>query len=101
MRGGADIETESLLWETLNEMNYSVLGIAVGDVAKIEDVKAAVSEARRASRNRDLVIGLGGPAVSAHFDLFDAVGADFAATSAMLAVDFANKLSKTSARQRG
>lgn len=63
-----------------------LLGLSVGSAASAAALAPTVAKARRASRNRRLIVAVGGPAYRADPGLIDTVGADFAAADGREAV---------------
>lgn len=90
--GGADVQSDETLFRRLQDREFDVLGLSVGSHNTVESLAETVAEARRRSRNRSVKIGLGGPAVLHDPELHNAVGADFAASDGMQAVNRAEEL---------
>ena len=69
-----------------------LLGLSVGSAASAADLAPTIARIRRASRNRRLIIAVGGPAYRANPEAMGAVGADFAAADGREAVVRAKEL---------
>lgn len=65
---------------------FDLVGLSVGCEHKLEPMAQAITSLRRASRNSDVLIMLGGPILSGHPEIAVAAGADFSATDARQAV---------------
>ena len=65
---------------------FDLIGLSVGGDHKLEALTQAVAALRRASRNAEALIMLGGPVVASNPEIAVAVGADFTAGDARLAV---------------
>lgn len=63
-----------------------LLGLSVGSVGAVAGLAPLVARLRRSSRNRRLIVAVGGPAYRADPDALSAVGADFAAADGREAV---------------
>jgi methylmalonyl-CoA mutase cobalamin-binding domain/chain len=71
---------------------FDVIGISVGVEEHLPLVTSTVRALRKASRNPDTIIMLGGPVIVAHPEYVGMVGADTMATDAANAVDMAQYL---------
>lgn len=65
---------------------FDVLGFSVGSDARLEPLKRVIEAARGASRNRDLIVMVGGPLFIENPELVALVGADATARDAKEAV---------------
>ncbi len=65
---------------------FDVLGFSVGSEARLEPLKRLIEAVRLASRNRDLIVMVGGPIFVEHPDWVALVGADATASDAKDAV---------------
>jgi len=90
--GGVDLKIGDGLWALLSQTSVDVLGLTVGSVIQIDPVQAAIEQAKRVSKNPDLVIAVGGYCAVSDPDLVQAMGADFIATDALDAIDTASSL---------
>jgi len=83
---------------------FAVLGISVGCASRLEGLASAIHALRRASRNRNLGVMVGGPVFIDHPELAAAVGADATAVDANYACLQAESLAAlmaTRAQRRG
>lgn len=71
---------------------FDVIGISVGVEEHLPLVTSTVRALRKASRNPDLIVMLGGPVMVAHPEYVGVVGADTMATDAANAVDVAERM---------
>jgi methanogenic corrinoid protein MtbC1 len=61
---------------------FDLIGLSVGSDQKLEALSSAIVSVRRASRNAETLIMVGGPIVAASPEIAVSMGADFAATDA-------------------
>jgi methanogenic corrinoid protein MtbC1 len=78
---GLPPSAEELL-DTVRDEAFDVIGFSVGCATKLERLKHDIGRVRRSSRNREVVILVGGPAFNGQPDLVRRVGADGYARSA-------------------
>jgi len=89
VKGGVDLEIGDALWALLARESIDVMGFTVGSIMQIAPVAAAIKQARRISRNRDLVVCVGGYCAISDIEAVKGLGADFIATDALDAIDTA------------
>lgn len=95
-RGGWDVwselpsDYEDIVGKARGEW-FDLIGLSVGGDHKLEALTQAIVALRRASRNADALIMLGGPIVVSNPEITVAVGADFTAGDARSAVARAEK----------
>jgi methanogenic corrinoid protein MtbC1 len=77
---------------TVREGWFDVVGISLGTVEHLPLATSTVRAVRRASRNPDVVVLLGGPALLRHPELVALAGADTTAADAAEAVEVAERL---------
>ena len=70
---------------------FDLVGLSVGGDHKLEALTQAVAALRRASRNADVLVMLGGPILASNPEIAVVVGADFTAGDARSAVTRAEK----------
>ncbi|WP_375412361.1 B12-binding domain-containing protein [uncultured Bradyrhizobium sp.] len=64
---------------------FDVIGFSVSSDRRLDELRKDIQDIRRASRNRNVGIMLGGPMVTAHPDLVAAMGADMMSADAAAA----------------
>jgi methanogenic corrinoid protein MtbC1 len=79
---------------------FDIVGFSVGNGERLDNLRAAIKAARRASRNLQVGIMVGGPVFSLNPDLVGQVGADVTAPDARTAVRLAEQTLTLLARQR-
>ncbi len=84
--GGAELEIGPRLFRELERERYGMLGLSVGVSVDIPELSALITKARRVSRNQNLGICIGGPALMTDRDRFQSLEVDFMATDALSAV---------------
>jgi MerR family transcriptional regulator, light-induced transcriptional regulator len=95
-RGGWDVWSElpsnyeDIVGKARGEW-FDLIGLSVGGDHKLEALTQAIAALRRASRNAEVLIMLGGPILVSNPEIAVAVGADFAAGDARHAVARAEK----------
>ena len=95
-RGGWDVwselpsDYEDIVDKARGEW-FDLIGLSVGGDHKLEALTQAIAALRRASRNAEALIMLGGPILSRNPEIAVAVGADFTAGDARHAVARAEK----------
>ena len=95
-RGGWDVwselpsDYEDIVDKARGEW-FDLIGLSVGVDHKLDALTHAISALRRASRNADVLIMLGGPILASNPEIAVAVGADFTAGDARCAVTKAEK----------
>jgi len=87
--GGVDLEIGDGLWSMLAERHVDVLGLSIGSEVQVPAAIEAITRARQVSRNRDIVIGIGGYCTIAAPEAVQNIGANFIASDALDAVDMA------------
>ncbi len=87
--GGVDLEIGDGLWSLLADNDIDVLGFTVGSAMHVPPVAEAIKQAKEVSRNRDLVIGIGGYCAIADPEAIKTLNADFVAIDALDAIDTA------------
>jgi MerR family transcriptional regulator, light-induced transcriptional regulator len=70
---------------------FDLIGLSVGGDHKLDALAQAIAVLRRASRNADALVMLGGPILASNPEIAIAVGADFTAADARTAVAQAEK----------
>ncbi len=88
---GVPESTLDLVARVRNEW-FAVVGFSVSNEAKLEALTLAIRAVRRASRNREVGIMVGGPVFLAHPELVAMVGADATAADGRQAVQQAQRL---------
>jgi methanogenic corrinoid protein MtbC1 len=78
---------------------FDIVGFSVGNGERLDNLRAAIKAARRASRNLQVGIMVGGPVFSLNPDLVGQVGADVTAPDARTAVRLAEQTLTLLARQ--
>jgi methanogenic corrinoid protein MtbC1 len=97
MRAGWDVASttgmhaENLL-EWVQSEWFDVLGFSKGSALRVDDLAAAVTQARRHSRNGAMVVMVGGPLFAMHPEYIALVGADGTARDAETAPGAAEML---------
>lgn len=95
-RGGWDVwselpsDYEDIVGKAHGEW-FDLIGLSVGGDHKLEALTQAIAALRRASRNAEALIMLGGPILASNPEIAVAVGADFTAGDARNAVAKAEK----------
>lgn len=84
---------EQLLSTVRNE-SFDMVGFSAGCELQIEPLKKAITSVREESRNREVIIMVGGPIFGLHPEYVDAVGADATASDGREAVTRASTLTK-------
>jgi methanogenic corrinoid protein MtbC1 len=84
--GGAELEIGPRLFRELERERYGMLGLSVGVSVDIPELSALITKARKVSRNGDLGVCIGGPALMTDRDRFQGLDVDFIATDALSAV---------------
>ena len=84
-------ETDQLVAAVADEPVH-LLGLSVGSTGAVASLAPAIARIRRASRNRRLIVAVGGPAYRSDPAALDAVGADFGAADGREAVVRAKEL---------
>ena len=69
-----------------------IVGFSISSISRLDDLAACIRSLRKASRNRDLGVLVGGPLFLRRPDLVTRVGADTMATDALNAVGQANRI---------
>lgn len=87
--GGVGLEIGDDLWRILAEQHVDVLGISIGSAVQVPPVMGAIAQARKVSRNRDLVIGIGGYCTIAAPKALEGLDMDFVTSDALHAIDMA------------
>ncbi|MES1162097.1 MAG: cobalamin-dependent protein, partial [Rhizobacter sp.] len=72
--------------------HFDVIGLTVGSECHVEAVASAILALRKASRNPQVVVMVGGPVVALRPDFVERVGADATAPDAAAAVALAERL---------
>ncbi len=85
--GGVDLEIGDNLWSLVSNNDIDVLGLTVGSVGQIPAVAEAIREIRKLSKNRKVVIAVGGYCGISDPEAMATLDADFIATDALQAID--------------
>lgn len=64
------------LLDTVRGNSFTLVGLSVGSEGRLDALTAAIRAVRRASRNRNVCVMVGGPVLAARPELASAVGAD-------------------------
>jgi MerR family transcriptional regulator, light-induced transcriptional regulator len=89
--GGLPV-TQRVLVNMVNTQPYAVVGFSLSNEALLGDLKVAISNVRRASADRDVLVIVGGIAFRDKTALAAEIGADAAFTDAAEVVAFADKV---------
>lgn len=89
---GERADTQRALTERVAGGSFAMVGLSIGGDDRLGELTTAIRAVRRASRNRDLGIMVGGPAFNARPELVLKVGADTTAADAEGAVRRAEEL---------
>jgi methanogenic corrinoid protein MtbC1 len=84
---GEPIRSAAELENTVRDTWFEVVGLSAGTLQLVEDLRLLVATVRKASRNRKVVVMVGGPLFALHPEYFAKVGADAFGTDAREAVD--------------
>jgi methanogenic corrinoid protein MtbC1 len=84
---GEPIRSAAELENTVRDTWFEVVGLSAGTLQLVEDLRRLVATVRKASRNRKVVVMVGGPLFALHPEYFAKVGADAFGTDAREAVD--------------
>jgi methanogenic corrinoid protein MtbC1 len=68
--------SEHELFDAVREYSFDLVGLSVGSNERVADLSSLIRDLRRQSRNRDVCVMVGGPAVLTRPDLARSVGAD-------------------------
>jgi methanogenic corrinoid protein MtbC1 len=90
--GGPDVEIDDRLLEKLGRRRYKVFGISVGNAGGLPKVGNCIREVSQRFGASRPVIGIGGPAVHGNDKRLAGIGADFIATDAWSALEYAEQL---------
>lgn len=92
VEGGPGLAFGSELDERVARAPYDVVGLSLGKPVSVAKCRAMIDGLRERSRNRDVLIGIGGPVVAAEPSAYRASGCDFIAADALEAVDACRQL---------
>jgi len=89
---GEPIRTVADLAQAVRDNWFELVGLSAGSTQRLEDVRAAVSAVRKASRNGSVAVMVGGPLFLLNPGFADAVGADGVGMDAQDAMAQAERL---------
>ncbi len=89
--GDAAVSVDDILVAARSEW-FDMVGLSIGSVTMIDQLASVILDVRKASRNKNLAVMVGGPIISADPSLVATVGADGMAGDAAQAVEQAESL---------
>ena len=90
--GGSSMYAGRPMFIQLRADHVDAVGLTIGSSLLAEDCRRLIAEIRAVSRNPDIIVGIGGPALVADAEGFADVGADFIAFDAVEAVEISEEL---------
>lgn len=93
---GEPIQSVSDLADAVRENWFELVGLSAGSLQRLEDIRLAVAAVRKASRNHDVTVMVGGPLFNLNPQFAGQVGADAFGTDAQQALALAERLIRRS-----